>query len=291
MQSIFTIIDNTMYHRVLLHTFLVVLCHRKVIIGQFHGSYYPSAPRVAIGPYRPWEGRFPPPLHSVPHAIQGRLPANHPGYQTNIVIDQTGKGNSVVEITTEDLSTGLEVGKTEWSGPGTLTLSAIATLLENPRHRKRESPPVKPNREYEDKHAIQPYKYPSGHPKNEFELIQVPTYHEPIQTPTKVLGKGCNSSNDCTQALHAICSANSRCQPGKTCHQRVCQCPPYHHLHLNSAPQDHYRRPYGYGVLDRSDVNKEYDVFSSDYGENKEPRRKRRSLRYYEECRHDPRYR
>ena len=83
--------------------------------------------------------------------------------------------------------------------------------LENPRHRKRESPPVKPKQEYEDKHAIQPYVYPSGHPKNEFELIQVPTYHKPIQTPTKVLGKGCNSSNDCTQALHAICSVNSRC--------------------------------------------------------------------------------
>ena len=130
MQSLYTIIDNTMYNRLLLHTFLVVLCHRKIMLGQYHGSYHPSAPRVAIGPYRPWEGRYPPPLASASYPT---LPAGHPGYQTNIIIDQTGKvgwlvicysrlscylfqGASVVEITTEDLSTGLEVGRTEWSG-------------------------------------------------------------------------------------------------------------------------------------------------------------------------------
>ena len=90
MQSIFTVIDNTMYHRLLLHTFLVVLCHRKVVLGQYHGTYYPSAPRVAIGPYRPWEGHFPPPIKTFPHPVAGRIPLNHPGYQTNIIIDQTG---------------------------------------------------------------------------------------------------------------------------------------------------------------------------------------------------------
>jgi len=279
-----------MYNRLLLHTFLVVLCHRKVIIGQFHGSYYPSAPRVAIGPYRPWEGRFPPPLPSVPHAIKGRLPANHPGYQTNIVIDQTGKSKSVVEITTEDLSTGLEVGKTEWSGPGTLTLSAIASFLENPRPRKRESPYVQPHQEYSHHQTTHHYPYPHGHPKNEFELIQVPAHHEPIQTPDKVLGKGCNSSRDCTKALNAVCSSSSRCQSGISCAPQTCQCPPYHHQHVN-APEDQYRRHYGYEFLKRSDVADERYVHLESDGGHKGPRRKRRSLKYYEECRHDPRYR
>jgi len=297
MQSVYTIIDTTIYHRILLHTFLVVLCHRKVILGQFHGSYYPSAPRVAIGPYRPWEGRFPPPPHAVPHAIKGRLPPNHPGYQTNIVIDQTGKAKSVVEITTEDLSTGLEVGKTEWSGPGTLTLSALATILDTPRHRKRASPAFKPRQDYEFVHSLKHHEHPIGHPKNEFELIQVPTYHQPIRTPKKILGEACNTNYDCSKALNAVCFVNTHCQSGplsQSCHQRVCQCPPYHHQHLNDNP-DHYRRPHRYHVLERSDARDEHFEeiipFSRDVTNNESNIRRRRSLRYYEECRHDPRYR
>jgi len=249
MQSLFSIIDTTMYSRLLLHTFLVVVVHRKVVVGQYHGTYHPSAPRVAIGPYRPWEGRFPPPLH-----LPGRLPASHPGYQTNIVIDQTGKAGNVVEITTEDLSTGLEVGKTEWSGPGTLTLSAIASFLESPRQRKRDSPHELPGT----------HRYPAGHPKAEFELVEVPrSYEEPLQSPEGVMGKPCTYSQQCTKALHAVCSANTQCQEGVSCPLRTCQCPPSYHLHLNT-----HRRE---GVT--------------------QPRRKRRSLRYYEECRYHPRLR
>jgi len=261
MQSLYTIIDNTMYNRLLLHTFLVVLCHRKVMLGQYHGSYHPSAPRVAIGPYRPWEGRYPPPLSPASYPT---LPAGHPGYQTNIIIDQTGKAASVVEITTEDLSTGLEVGRTEWSGPGTLTLSAIASILESPRQRKRESPWSE---------AVVG-DYPKGHPKSEYELVEVPHYHhhQPVDHPKQVLGSPCRTSQDCTGALHAVCSHNTYCQGGNSCALKTCQCPPYHHLLLNT-PDYHQRVQQGYQQRGR------------------EPRRKRRSLKYYEECKPHPRRR
>jgi len=265
MQSLYTIIDNTMYSRLLLHTFLVVLCHRKVILGQYHGSYHPSAGRVAIGPYRPWEGRYPPPVLGIPYPT---LPAGHPGYQTNIVIDQTGKANSVVEITTEDLSTGLEVGRTEWSGPGTLTLSAIASFLERPRQRKRESPLVLAGKEVSH--------YPAGHPKSEYELVEVPEYHHPqypVEPPRTVMGTPCRTRNDCTGALHAVCSTLTNCQgSSSSCSLKTCGCPPHHYLHLNTLDQHHGGHS-GYQEWGR------------------EPRSKRRSLKYYEECRYDHRRR
>ena len=36
-----------------------------------------------------------------------------------------------MEIITSDLRTGLEVGRTEWSGPGTLTLSTLTAAAAN----------------------------------------------------------------------------------------------------------------------------------------------------------------
>merc|ERR1719195_1177357 len=68
------------------------------------------------------------------------------GYQTNIIIDQHAQLRPVVEIVTSDLGSGAELGRTQWSGPDTLTLSSITAAVasnlykHHHRQRKRNSP-------------------------------------------------------------------------------------------------------------------------------------------------------
>ena len=78
--------------------FLVLILTRKVSVAQVHES--PYAPRLEIGPYHPWpwEGRIP----TEKYQMQGRHPAQHPGYQTNIVIDPSGKVNNDRKNSTKD---------------------------------------------------------------------------------------------------------------------------------------------------------------------------------------------
>ena len=49
----------------------------------------PYVPKLEIGPYHPWpwEGTVPTQKFRTP----GRHAAHHPGYQTNIIIDPSGK--------------------------------------------------------------------------------------------------------------------------------------------------------------------------------------------------------
>ena len=68
---------------------LVLTLCRKVCVAQFNES--PYVPRLEIGPYHPWpwEGTIPAQKYRIP----GKHPPQHPGYQTNIVIDPSGKVN------------------------------------------------------------------------------------------------------------------------------------------------------------------------------------------------------
>ena len=50
----------------------------------------------------------------------------------------------MVSIVTSDLGTGAEVGRTHWSGPGTLTLSAVAASQAGRGRAARQPPPPHP---------------------------------------------------------------------------------------------------------------------------------------------------
>ncbi|XP_023347989.1 uncharacterized protein LOC111716745 isoform X2 [Eurytemora carolleeae] len=90
-----------------------------------HGK--PVFTAIDVGPFKPWS--FPPKYQTDPLNHPVHNPSKHPGYQTNIIIDPYAKNDEgVVEIITQDLATGVHVGQTSWSGPGTLTLSSLTSL-------------------------------------------------------------------------------------------------------------------------------------------------------------------
>ena len=139
--------------------FLVVIFSFKVSDVHLHVS--PYTPSLSIGPYHPWpwEGTIP----TQQHQMQSRLPAHHPGYQTNIVIDPSGKVRNdchdilkhitiddnplqtdpVVQIVTSDLATGLVIKRTEWSGRTFLHhqhLSNLSWLCQKVQERSQCQP-------------------------------------------------------------------------------------------------------------------------------------------------------
>jgi len=115
----------------------------------------------------------------------------------------------VVEIVTEDLRTGSTVGQTNWSGPGTLTLSALAGLLGESSDKSGQH---KPDQDVELVHAQPHQHYPSN------------SLHNPN---IKVLGRGCRRNTDCQRCLGAVCTYNRHCRryDGSECSKYTCQCP------------------------------------------------------------------
>jgi len=230
-------------------------------------SHHHPHSQIDISPYKPWSFPF--------KRVQDSKFAGHPGYQTNIVIDPYAKDDRVVEITTEDLYTGLQVGNTKWSGPGTLTLSALTAILD---------PKYDPDNEYElidvSQHQPKPHQHRPHHqhPRPGLQPAAAVLYqphlqphlqplhpllqqHQPHLQPAyaphpslKVLGKGCRGQLDCSPALKAICGYNNYCQGRNGCHKYICQCPKGHIGVTNQAYGGH-----------RSRLSK-------------------RSLRYYQEC-------
>lgn len=215
-------------------------------------QYPPGTPRITISPYSPWsKGGSIPKGGLVPHGVTASLPDSHPGYQTDIVIDPYAKKEDhIVQITTSDLSTGLQVGHTRWSGPGSLTLSAVASLIRSPSHLLHPTRPI------------------SRHQRADYELVSVPPAHRTVKgrfpPPPQTLGSPCYSHSQCSATLRAVCGSNPRCQlPYVGCAPLTCQCPAHHTAVTNPDPKTNtqYRTP------------------------RLGPKRRKRSLRYYQECR------
>jgi len=209
---------------------------------------------ISTSSHMPWGSQHKPwgshPLHQeLQPSHYGR---SHPGYQTNIVIDPYAKAQHKVRITTSDLSTGQQVGHTEWSGPGTLTLSAIGSLSSNPGH----------------------FMHRDG--SEDWETVFVPPQHRPsyhpIAPPPTILGSACSTHGQCSAARNAVCASNPSCQlPYVGCPPLTCQCPADHHPATNKyEPRPPHLLP----------TNPQHHR-----GLRHGPKRRRRSLIYHQECR------
>ena len=121
-----------------------------------------------------------------------------------------------VEIITSDLSTGLELGRTAWSGPGTLTLSTIRGAAANNIHKRASTSYPSPL----TSHYHSPLRISQGVPDEDVELITVPVQHRPesqqYDPPAEVMGRLCRSQADCSAAYRAVCAVSQHCQVGVT---------------------------------------------------------------------------
>lgn len=220
------------------------------------GSHISAGPHISVGSHRPWGSHHKPwgshPHHQKFHPIQHE--PSHPGYQTNIIIDPYAKAEHKVRITTSDLSTGRQVGHTEWSGPGTLTLSAIGSLARNSGHFLLEQ---RDGDEDWESIFVQPQHRPS---------------HQHITPPPTILGSACSTHSQCAAARNSVCASNPSCQlPYVGCPPLTCQCPADHQMATNKY-QPH--RPH---LLPTHPTHR---------GRLRQgPKRKRRSLIYHQECR------
>jgi len=226
---------------------------------------HPHLPQISVGPYNPWQWN---------QKLMKDLEEHHPktlinskkhfpsrqSYQTNIVIDPHTKSTPVVEIVTSDLLTGHELGRTHWSGPGTLTLSSISEAvvknINNYNKFKRATP--------------SPF-YPSNQSSisDDVELIEVPEEHKEenqhYQPPPPVIGSLCRSQYDCSGALRAVCAPDKICNGyfSQVPCNYTCQCP-RHFIKKTNTYKPKKTKPSYYSPL-----------------------RLKRSLMYYEECVYD----
>ena len=126
----------------------------------------------------------------------------------------------IVEIVTSDAATGAELGRTHWSGegtilplvssdnktilpgPGTLTMSTISSaaaknIFNFNKILNRATPP--------------PYKL-----NDDVELFEVPEEHQESNKqfphPPAVIGTVCRSQYDCSGALRAVCAIDTNCR-------------------------------------------------------------------------------
>ena len=76
-----------------------------------------------------------------------------------------------MSIVTSDLRTGLEVGRTAWSGPGTLTLSSLTAALHNNIHKRASAG--------HSSHLSPPYQSALLQPQvqEDVEVFSVPPQH------------------------------------------------------------------------------------------------------------------
>ena len=106
-----------------------------------------------------------------------------------------------VEIITSDLRTGLELGRTAWSGPGSLTLSTISSAVANNIHKR--------NTHYQSPLRTQ------GVPED-VEVFTVPVQYraerQHYSPPAEVMGRPCRSQEDCSSAYRAVCAVSQECR-------------------------------------------------------------------------------
>ena len=123
-----------------------------------------------------------------------------------------------MEIITSDLSTGLELGRTAWSGPGTLTLSTIRGAAANNIHKRASTSYPSPLTSPLTSRYQSPLRISQGVPDEDVELITVPVQHRPesqqYDPPAEVMGRLCRSQADCSAAYRAVCAVSQHCQVG-----------------------------------------------------------------------------
>ena len=119
-----------------------------------------------------------------------------------------------MEIITSDLSTGLELGRTAWSGPGTLTLSTIRSAVANNLH-KRSSPAYRSPLTSPSPYQSALRSGPSD-PEDEVEVFTVPVQYraerQQYSPPVQVMGRTCRAHQDCSAAYRAVCALSQDCQ-------------------------------------------------------------------------------
>ena len=108
----------------------------------------------------------------------------------------------IVSVVTSDLLTGHQLSRTHWSGPGTLTLSSLAS--------KAHQNVIKYNNLFKRKAA------PVHYNTEDVEVFEVlPQHQESLQphpAPPAVIGAVCRSQYDCSAALRAVCAVDKSCR-------------------------------------------------------------------------------
>ena len=123
-------------------------------------------------------------------------------YSDFSIIFPNFQSRPVVSVVTSDLHTGHELSRTHWSGPGTLTLSSLAS--------KAHQNVIKYNNLFKRKAA------PVHYNTEDVEVFEVLPEHQeslqPHKAPPAVIGAVCRSQYDCSAALRAVCAVDKSCR-------------------------------------------------------------------------------
>ena len=130
-----------------------------------------------------------------------------------------------MEIVTSDLSTGLELGRTAWSGPGTLTLSTIRGAAANNIHKRASTTSTSTTTAaaYSSpltSHYQSALRRAPGVPDDDVEVFTVPEQwraeSQRYSPPAQVMGRLCRSQGDCSAAYRAVCAVSQHCEVTRT---------------------------------------------------------------------------